>query len=76
MKTKLARDLAKGLIVDIDGAMSGQERDIAERHTALASAVIVGARLLAGACVNLARLAQAAEDIADHMYEESEGKES
>lgn len=72
MKTKLARDLANGLIVDIDGAIAGLPTEPEARHSAAMSAIIVAARLAGGLCVNMARIAKAAEDIADKLYEDEE----
>lgn len=74
MKTKDARELVKGLIVDLDGAIAGDPRDLEARHSAAASAAILGARLLGGMAVNLARIAAALEDIADTYCEEEESK--
>lgn len=65
MKPRRANDLAKSIIVDLDGALSGQARPIEDRHSAAASAAITAARLLGGLCVNMARIAGALEDIAD-----------
>ena len=72
MKTKEARLLAKGIIVDLDGALAGDTRGIEDRHTAAASAMILGARLLGGLCVNIARIANAVEVIADNTYPDEE----
>jgi len=66
MKSRRANDLAKSLIIDIDGALAGVSRPLEDRHSAAASALILGARLLGGACVNLARIAGALEEIADN----------
>lgn len=67
MKADRARALAKSILVDIDGALANDQRPIEDRHSAAASALILAARLLGGACVNLARIADAMEDIADSM---------
>lgn len=72
MRAKRASDLVKGIIVDLDGALAGETRGIEDRHSAAASALILGARLLGGACINIARIAAAAERIADVMEDESE----
>lgn len=73
MKTREARDLTKGLIVDLDAALAqGGERGIEARHTALASAAILAVRLIGGIAINTSRIAKALEDIADKMYEEDE----
>lgn len=72
MKTKEARGLAKSIIVDIDGAIAGDPSKPEDRHSAAASAAILAARLLGGVCVNLARIAQALEDIADTMEDQNE----
>lgn len=72
MKAKRASDLVRSLIVDIDGVIAHQDRPIEERHSAAASAAILFTRLLGGACINLARMAAAAERIADNLEYESE----
>lgn len=72
MKTKEARALAKGLVVDLDGAMAGQTRPDEDRHSAAMSAVILGARLVGGMAINLARIAYALECIADNTKQEDE----
>lgn len=72
MKAKRASDLVKGLIVDVDGAIAGDPRDEAARHSAAASAAMLATRLLGGACINLARIAAAAERIASAMEHEPE----
>ncbi len=70
MKTKEVRALAKSIIVDIDGAIAGDPRDEMARHSAAASAAILGARLLGGIAVNMARIAYALERIADNTEPE------
>ncbi len=70
MKTKEARALAKSIIVDLDGAIAGDPRDEMARHSAAASAAILGARLLGGIAVNMARIAHALECIADNTEPE------
>lgn len=72
MRTKTARSLAKGLIVDIDGALAGDPRQPEDRHSAAVSAAIIGSRLIAGMAVNLARIADTLEDIADLMEDRNE----
>lgn len=72
MKAKRASDLVKSLIVDIDGVVAHHDRPIEDRHSAAASALILATRLLGGACINLARMAAAAERIADNLEYESE----
>jgi hypothetical protein len=73
VKIKEARDLAKGIIVDLDEALAnGGERGVEARHSALASAGILAVRLLGGIVINTSRIAKALEDIADKMYEEPE----
>lgn len=59
MKVKTARDVAKSLLVDVDAIICGQHRPEEERHTAEASAIILGVRLLGGICINIARIADA-----------------
>lgn len=75
MRVKRAADLVKGIIVDLDGALAGETRRIEDRHSAAASAAILTARLLGGACINIARIAAAIERIADTM-DESEAHRS
>ena len=72
MKTKDARALAEGITRDLDNAMAGKTRPEEERHTAAMSAVIVGARLLGGVAINVARIAHALERIADNTEPEAE----
>lgn len=67
MNRKRARELGKGLIIDLDGVLAAHTRPIEERHTAFASALITAARIAAGAAVNLARIADALDDMADHV---------
>lgn len=66
MDRRRTKALAKSLIVDIDEAICGVHRPVEDRHSAAASALILAARLIGGACVNLARIADALEDIADN----------
>lgn len=70
MKTKEARGLAKSIIVDLDNAIAGDPKDEFARHSAAASAAILGARLLGGIAVNMARIAYALERIADNTEPE------
>lgn len=70
MKRRRASDLAKSLIVDIDEAICGVSRPVEDRHSAAASAAILAARLAGGLCVNIARIADALDDIADHLTTE------
>ena len=72
MKTKEARGLAKSIISDIDGALAGDPRHPEDRHSAAVSGAILAARLLGGLCVNVARIAQALEDIADTMEDQDD----
>lgn len=72
MKAARASELVKSLIVDIDGVIAHQDRPVEERHSAAASAAILLTRLLGGACINLARMAAAAERIAGVLEYESE----
>lgn len=72
MKTKEARALAKSIIVDLDGAIAGDPRQLEDRHSAAASGAILAARLFGGLCVNAARIAQALEDIADSMEDQND----
>lgn len=70
VKTRRASDLAKSLIVDIDEAVCRVSRPVEDRHSAAASAVILAARLAGGLCVNVARIADALDDLADHFTTE------
>ncbi len=72
MRRKSAHGLAKSLIVDVDAAICRIERPAEDRHSAWASAALLAVRLLGGACVNVARIADALDDIADKMCTEEE----
>jgi hypothetical protein len=76
MNRRRARELGKSLIVDLDGALAAVNRPMEERHSALASALITGARLLTGIAVNHARIADALDDLADHVTAEPAPAES
>lgn len=76
MKAARASDLVKSLIVDIDGVIAHQDRPIEERHSAAASAAILATRLLGGACINLARIAAAAERIANTLEDQADVNEA
>lgn len=65
MKARRASDLAKSLIVDLDGVLAGETRPLEDRHSAAASAAITAVRLAGGFCVNVARIAAALETVAD-----------
>lgn len=69
MRRKRANDLGKSLIVDLDAVFAAVTRPEEERHTAAASAAITAARLLGGLCVNIARIADSLDDIADRYCE-------
>jgi len=61
---KRAGDLVKGIIVDLDAALASNGREaLGERHSALASAMMLGVRLLGGVAINTARIATALEKI-------------
>lgn len=75
MSPKRASDLTKGIIIDVDNALAGVARPVEDRHSAGVSALILGVRLIGGACVNLARIASAAERIASIKEDESEALE-
>lgn len=63
-----ASDLVKGIIVDLDAALASNGREaLDERHSALASAMMLGTRLLGGTAINLARIATAIERIEKKM---------
>lgn len=70
MKVKTARDVGKSLLVDIDAIICGEQRPIEERHSAQASALILGVRLLCGVCINIARIADALDKRDDSNREE------
>lgn len=70
MHSRRAKELAKSLIPDIDGAIAGVSRPIEDRHSAAASALITVARLAGGLCINVARIADALDDLADHFTAE------
>lgn len=72
MKTKEARSLVRGLIVDLDGAICNTPRDPDDRHSAAASAAILATRLLGGVAINVARIAFALERIADNTEPEDQ----
>jgi hypothetical protein len=67
MKARKVADLAKGLLVDVDGAIAGDPRDEAARHSAAASAAILATRLFGSLCINVARIADNLERVADAM---------
>jgi len=61
---KRAGDLVKGIIVDLDAALASNGREaLDERHSTLASAMMLGVRLLGGVAINAARIATALEKI-------------
>lgn len=61
---KRATDLVKNIVVDLDAALASNGKDnLDERHSALASAMMLGVRLLGGATINLARIATVMERI-------------
>ncbi len=73
MSPKRASDLVKGIIVDLDAALASNGREaLDERHSALASAMMLATRLLGGTAINLARIATAAERIATTMEDQHE----
>ncbi len=76
MKASRVSDLVKSLLVDVDGVIAHQARPIEERHSAAASAAMLSTRLLGGACINLARIAAAAERIANAMEDQPDVDEA
>jgi len=72
MRVKEARSLAKAIVVDMDGALAGDPRQPEDRHSAAVSATMLATRLFGGFFVNVARIAQALEDIADSMEDQDE----
>lgn len=68
MSPRRASDLVKGIIVDLDAALASNGKEaLDERHSALASAMMLGTRLLGGMAVNSARIATALEKIETKM---------
>jgi predicted HAD superfamily phosphohydrolase YqeG len=68
-----ARDLVKGIIVDLDNALASNGKEaLDERHSALASAMMLGVRLVGGIAVNSARIATALEKIEAKMEDRNE----
>ena len=59
MKVKTAHDVSKSLLIDVDNVICGVTRPVEERHSAAASAAMLGVRLLCGVCINMARIADA-----------------
>lgn len=72
MKARKVAELAKGLLVDVDGAIAGDPRDEAARHSAAASAAILATRLLGSIAINIARIADSLEGIEAGMETEDE----
>lgn len=72
MRAHKVADLAKGLLVDVDGAIAGDPRDEAARHSAAASAAILATRLFGSLCINVARAADNLGRIADAMEDRNE----
>jgi len=67
-----ATELVRGIITDLDAALASNGREaLDERHSALASALMLGTRLLGGTAINLARIAKAAERIAENTRDDS-----
>lgn len=71
MSPKRASDLVKGIIVDLDAALASNGREaLDERHSALASAMMLATRLMGGTAINKARIATALEKMeARHEHE-------
>jgi hypothetical protein len=68
MKPARAADLVKGIIVDLDAALASNGREaLDERHSALASAMMLTVRLLGGTAINISRIAVALERIERKM---------
>lgn len=70
MKAKRATELVKAILPDIDGVLAGETRPLEDRHSAAASAAMLATRLLGGVCINIARIADALDHIADNLVEE------
>ena len=64
MSPKRVSKLTNSLIVDIDNAIAGKTLPEEERHSAAVSAGITAVRLIGGLCQNIARIADALDDIA------------
>lgn len=72
MSPARASDLVKGIIVDLDAALASNGREaLDERHSALASAMMLGMRLFGGAAINIARIASAMEKIEQKMEDQN-----
>lgn len=72
MSPKRATALVQGIIVDLDAALASNGREaLDERHSALASAMMLGMRLIGGSAINIARIASAAERIANTMEDQN-----
>jgi hypothetical protein len=77
MSPKRATDLVKGIVVDLDAALASNGKDnLDERHSALASAMMLGVRLFGGATINLARIAGAMERIDKRMEADADLRQS
>lgn len=62
MSPKRATGLVKEIIVDLDKALASNGKEaLDERHSALASAMMLSLRLFGGTAVNIARIATALE---------------
>lgn len=80
MKARKVAEIARGLLVDVDGTIAGDPRDPAARHSAAASAAILATRLVGSMAINLARIADNLNRIATAMeaepQEEDNGEEA
>lgn len=74
MSPNRTADLVRGILTDVDGAIAGITRPIEDRHSAAVSAGMLTIRLLGGACINLARLVNAAERIATAMEDRNDDR--
>lgn len=57
MEVKTAHEVAKSLLIDVDGVLAGETRPIEDRHSAASSAAMLTVRLFTGVCINMARIA-------------------
>lgn len=76
MKARKVADLAKGLLVDVDGAIAGDPRDPAARHSAAASAAILATRMFSSIAINIARIADSLERIEANMEDQNDDDET
>lgn len=77
MSPKRATDLVKGIIVDLDAALASNGKEaLDERHSALASAMMLGTRLIGGMAINMARIATALEKMEARDAEQDNSRDT